>query len=90
MILRTKFTDGVETITDIGREYQRVESQISPDKFLETERIHYGDNLGTFEGKAHAFIIHDNGKEIIPLYKGFDYYVLANDGTLFNDLTFKE
>lgn len=89
MILRTRFTNGEQVNTDLGKEYVLTQKEVSPDQYEAAEKTCFGKSVEEFKGMAHGFITYDNGKEIIPLYKGFDYYVLAESGVLFADLTFK-
>lgn len=41
------------------------------------------------EGKIHKFIVFNNGRDCIPLYKSQGNYIMTADGNTFDNLTFR-
>jgi len=86
MVLKTRFTSGVSNYIDLGDCFQEVDKMGSPEDFDKTCKVFFGENVDLFLEKTTGFIVHEGGVKIEPIYRGFDYHILSNDGRLFRTI----
>lgn len=86
LILRRITSEGFESNTVVGNEYDIITEVQHTEKFIETKDLLQIDNS---EGKIFGFIIYKKGSEISPLYKKSSYYMMTESGSTFANLSFK-
>ena len=98
-ILRRITSENNESNTCLGSIYHLTVKNSQTDEFFRSYKAYLGldpDEIATedfkknLENDVYAFITHDLGKEIIPLFKKSQYYVMVGDGKTFSNLTFKD
>ena len=84
-ILRRITSENRERNDVIGNHYQFVRKLENKDEFLE-----FQDLLGWEEDDlVYAFVVYNQGQDILPLYKPSVYFMMTSDGKTFANLTFR-
>ena len=85
-ILRRITSEGNESNSCIGKSYNHVRKQENAEEYKKT-LIAWLKGLKRDDEDVYGFIIHDNGQNIIPLYKKSFYFVMMSDGRTFANIT---
>lgn len=81
-VLRRILKDGVEINTNLGEYYVLVRRVENKDEFERTVKLWSESDTEDI----YALITYDDGKKIMPLYRGSNYYVMASDGKTFDNI----
>jgi len=89
--------DNIQTNECLGKDYQVIERDSNYNEFQKAylnfhNKQHVADldaESDNFSQQTYAFIIHNRGSEIIPLYKDRKNYIVSENGKTFSNLTFK-
>lgn len=76
--------EGVPYNQELSDHYAHIDYDRMPDEFMDTLKV-----LGTSEDekKIHGFVVTKRGTEIIPLYRGQEYYIVKDSGVTYENLT---
>lgn len=85
-ILRKITGGGIESNLCLGKDYILIRQEDNKE-FEET--MHLESYFQSLREDIHAFISHSEGKDIIPLYKDQQNYIMTSDGKTFSNLTFR-
>jgi hypothetical protein len=86
MILR-KISQGRPTNIDIGRSYTVLHEEFTPEHFkTDAGMLLQSEDL---RRECYALVIYDNGKEVEPLYRKQQAYIMTDSGQTFENLTLK-
>lgn len=89
MILLTHFPDGEKAFNDLGDEVLLIDKESCKEKFEATLQKWWGDDtMQRFKKETYGFLSCNKGKDEHPLYRGFKYYLLSNDGQVIKNLSF--
>jgi hypothetical protein len=83
-ILRRVTSENGESNTFLGKTYNLIHFVHQSEEFKKTKEV-WGvedDDMGIY-----AFICHDEGGKLIPLYKSSSYYVMTDNGNTFANVT---
>lgn len=94
--LRT-IQNNIQTNECLGKSYHLIERHTNYDEFCKAFEIFHSkkhvadlDNESDeFSKQTYAFIIFNNGSDLIPLYKNRRNYIMNESGKTFSNLTFK-
>jgi len=86
--------DGFTSHDYLGYGFGVVNKEISPEYFLKSYLAWSGENDNPnaeidINENIFAFVISEGGKEIFPLYKNQQYYIVTENGKTFKNLTLK-
>lgn len=84
-VLRRILKDGVEINTCLGLDYVLVLKESSKDEFNRTIKLWSEDDTEN----VYGLVTFDEGSNIMPLYRGSNYYVMASDGKTFDNISEK-
>lgn len=82
-ILRRILKDGVEINTSLGEDYVLVRRVENKDEFERTVKLWSESDTED----VYALITYDDGKKIMPLYDGGNYYIMTESGKTFDNVT---
>lgn len=96
-ILRRITSESNESNTSLGKHYSFVSRETNNENFYRTYSAYLGDDPDkvtdefkkSVENEVFAFIISDDGSNLIPLWEKSFYYVMMSDGKTFTNLTYK-
>lgn len=95
--LRT-IVKNVQLNKSLGEDYAVIERETNYEEFaktfktcFQTEHVADDDKESTrFTQNCYAFIVHNEGSAIIPLYKNQSVYVMTESGKTFSNLSYKK
>lgn len=97
-VLRRITGESNECNTCLGESYTYVAKERNESEFYRTYQVHLGNDADTevtqslmdsLEDKIYAFVVSENGKEVIPLYRPSSYFIMTSNGKTFDNLTFR-
>lgn len=83
-ILRRITSNGIQTNTFLGDEYVLVDRETNEQEFNERTELWKDSDI---EKDLYGLVCYDNGESIMPLYKKSRYYIMANDGKTFENIS---
>lgn len=83
-ILRKISSEKGEVNECLGVSYSLVEKCLFPEEFEKARKNWCG---GPVDENIYAFLIHDNGAQLTPLYKGQSNYIMTESGKTFANLS---
>lgn len=95
--LRSISKTGLQRNENLGSNYSLVHRDYNYPEFQRQfkfifDKDHVADNDPESNGDTkdtYAFVISENGGQIFPLYKTFDYYIMTDSGKTFDNLSYK-
>lgn len=89
-ILRTHSKQtGVQTNVALGNSYTLVNSEWAVEEFKRTNDSWKAAELHE-PGELYAYILTEDGSDVVPLFKRCFNYVMTGDGKTFANVTFKD
>jgi len=86
-ILRRVTSEGNEVNTVLGSTYNKFDKEMNSDEFNKTFDIYYPDGYPDWE-EIYAFLVHEKGSQLIPLFRKSNYYVMMSDGKTFDNVSY--
>lgn len=87
MILQVIYSDRTKAYIDIGDVFSITEKEISDMEFNAISKHVFGEGEKGNLPECYAFITHHQGSKTQPLYKGFDYTLISNNGVPFKSIS---
>jgi hypothetical protein len=85
-VLRRITSNGSEINTPLKESYNLITEERNPEEYKTTLKVWI--DLES-DPDIYGFIVHNNGTDIIPLYKKSTYFVMTGSGQTFANITYK-
>ncbi|RZK73566.1 MAG: hypothetical protein EOO85_17060 [Pedobacter sp.] len=85
-ILRKITGSGVQSNICLNKVYNLIREE-DKEEFEKTTSLN--DYYQSEKAKIYAFLIYDEGSQIIPLFKAQKNYIMSSDGNTFDNLTYR-
>lgn len=86
MFILRRITEGsLQVNTSLGIEYVMVLRETNSEEFKERTALWSGEDLVD----VYGIVAFNDGNNIMPLYRGSNYYIMASDGQTFDNISEK-